>query len=430
MERKNRIFNCILRLWIIVSLGCSERIRPEQVIDTQLVIKTNTIISKTRMPDEKKIKDVHLFILNEYGVVESVKHLSINDFKNTVFGLTYSLSLIKNKKYEIYVCTNLEYDPQASSLEELKEISCYFAYPDDYSEGIPMSGKTGIFEAGSAEKIEIKLERLLAKVSLKFDRSQLSDDVVMTVKGVQVGNCPKTAKVFTENIVKNSDELFASGFYLNEMECWALNNSLGNYTSDAVDLYILENMQGEINNPDGTADGKIFKDDDPRALCTSYVELELDYKSQKYQTNYGRLKYRFYLGENHRDINVERNCHYKITICPTDDGLNGNSWRIDKTGLEELNQPVFFNVYPGNYIKSYVGEDVYVWCEYSPSYAPFDIGLEELEYDKARGIYDYTIDENGKGVTLHLKKPGSGILYFSFGHPINDQAMVYIEVIP
>ncbi len=435
MERQRRVRNSFLGLnWLKIILllfvfSCSRKLDKETIVKTELTLSYTPITTKAMMPDENKLKDIHLFLFNEHEHLEQVKHLRISDFQKKDTGLGYNLNLIKNKKYIIYVCANLDYNPIVTNLEDLNNIYCYLAFPDDYSQGIPMSGKSKIFEAGSTQIVEIELERLMAKLSLKMDRSLLAEDVSITVKGVQVGNCPKTAKVFSVNTVDKEDMLFVSGFYLDEMDCWNLNKSLGNYTSDVVDLYILENIQGEIHNPENSANGKYFKNDDPKALYTSYVEIEMDYKSKFYQTSDKRLKYRFYLGENHRDINVERNSHYKITICPTNDGLDGNSWRIDKSGLEEINQAVFFNVYPSSYIKSYVGEDVYVWCEYSPSYASFDIGLEELEFDKARGIYDYTIDDNGKGVTLHLKKPGSGILYFSFGHPINDSAMVYVEVI-
>ena len=45
------------------------------------------------------------------------------------------------------------------------------------------------------------------------------------------------------------------------------------------------------------------------------------------------LIYRFYLGENLNSLDVERNCHYQITICPEDDGLKGDGWRVDKGGI-------------------------------------------------------------------------------------------------
>ena len=63
-----------------------------------------------------------------------------------------------------------------------------------------------------------------------------------------------------------------------------------------------------------------------------------------------------------------------------------------------------------------------------PPNTPFDIGYEELEYDKSRGIYDYVPDDDGHGVTLTLLKSGRGILYMSAGYPINDSKLIVVEV--
>ena len=41
---------------------------------------------------------------------------------------------------------------------------------------------------------------------------------------------------------------------------------------------------------------------------------------------------------------------------------------------------------------------IHLGCLLTPSYAPFDIGVSYLEADKAAGIYDYTIDDDGHGV--------------------------------
>ena len=55
-----------------------------------------------------------------------------------------------------------------------------------------------------------------------------------------------------------------------------------------------------------------------------------------------------------------------------------------------------------------------------------EFGKEELEYDKSRGIYDYSMDKDNHGVTLHLKSPGSGIVYIEAGAPADAAEMVAI----
>ena len=51
-----------------------------------------------------------------------------------------------------------------------------------------------------------------------------------------------------------------------------------------------------------------------------------------------------------------------------------------------------------------------------------------MEDDKAEGIYDYEIDEDGRGAVLTLTGPGRGLIYMEAGDPINDAALFIIEV--
>lgn len=90
--------------------------------------------------------------------------------------------------------------------------------------------------------------------------------------------------------------------------------------------------------------------------------------------------------------------------------------------------PYYMNIYPGNYLRGKRGDKFHIFCEYYPPSATFDIGLEELEYDRKRGIYEYMIDEDGKGVTLTLKEKGSGLLYMETGYPLNQSEMIVIVV--
>lgn len=90
--------------------------------------------------------------------------------------------------------------------------------------------------------------------------------------------------------------------------------------------------------------------------------------------------------------------------------------------------PYYMRLYPGNFIRGKTGEKIHVWCEYFPPSASFDIGLDYLELDKERGIYDYEIDADGHGAVLSLKKNGSGMLYMEAGYPLNQSEMVVIQV--
>ena len=87
-----------------------------------------------------------------------------------------------------------------------------------------------------------------------------------------------------------------------------------------------------------------------------------------------------------------------------------------------------FQAYPSDYIVGDIGDIIHIWCDVSPRNAPFDVGLEYMEDDKAEGIYDYVIDEDGHGATLTLTGPGRGLIYMEAGEPVNEAALFIIEV--
>ena len=84
--------------------------------------------------------------------------------------------------------------------------------------------------------------------------------------------------------------------------------------------------------------------------------------------------------------------------------------------------------YPSDYIVGDIGDKIHLGCRLTPEHAQFDIGLEYLEDDKANGIYDYVVDEDGHGATLTLTGPGTGLIYMEAGEPVNEGAMFFIEV--
>ena len=51
-----------------------------------------------------------------------------------------------------------------------------------------------------------------------------------------------------------------------------------------------------------------------------------------------------------------------------------------------------------------------------------------MEDDKAEGLYDYVIDEDGHGAVLTLTGPGRGLIYMEAGEPVNDAALFLIEI--
>ncbi len=420
MERERELQNSLLTIFATILCllgvsGCSEEYPDGKLrVATDIFFCPGDTFSKAANPDEDKVSDVNVFVFSEDGFLEQSEYVS---------GDKCRLNLVEGREYEIRACANFGYKLKINSLEELEKMDFYLVYPDDYSLGVPMCAvKKGIKPGKS---VEIPLVRLLSKVSIRLDRNHLSEGVKMNVVGMKVGNCPKKMKVFSPSAVESSRDCFAKGFERGRDECEVLNRSLSGGVSGEVSLYLCENLQGVFPEEIASDSEKVLDSLDIMAEKCSFVEMSLEYSSPYFYTKEGTLKYRFYLGEGRGDLNVERNCHYHITVTPEDDGLSDGGWRVDK---EALCSEISFSMTPSGYLEARVGEKIHVGCTFSPPAAPFDIGMEELEEDRGRGIYDYEIDPDGHGVTLSIKGVGTGMLYMEAGDPINQAGVLYIEV--
>ncbi|MBO8478619.1 MAG: DUF4906 domain-containing protein [Bacteroidetes bacterium] len=379
-------------------------------------------------PQENLVTDMNIYIFNDRGQLEARFYLKAGQMQETGHGYGIRVSLLSGAAYSVYALANAGYEIATETEQEVAESRYYLTYPDEYRIGIPMSGmvKDCVLHAG--EPLTVPLERTMSKISLSIDRSRLDDDVTFNVRSVSIGGCPKSVTPFRKSAVMSESDTFITGFSKSDSQVSALNTDLGSGKSGEVSVYMFENMQGDLLENAGSDSDKIFGDADTRARKCSYIEIKADYKSDSHFTMPDdRLIYRFYLGESRTNFDVRRNVHYHITVAPEGDGLSEDSWRVDQSGINSYT-PYYMKVIPGTFIRGKVDETFHIRCEYYPESASFDIGVEELEYDKERGIYDYVIDDDGKGVRLHLKGRGSGMLYFETGAPINKSEIVTVIV--
>ncbi len=419
MERNAGIRSIVLILVMTLFSSCSYK---EQIKEEEIVIKFSgkSLMSKTYYPEEEMVSDISLMIFDENGSAEECFWLEDGTKE-------CSARLIVGKRYIFCACANLGHQVYADDIGELEEFRFHMAYPDDYRNGIPMYARQEVTIGEGCGEVTVALERLMAKISLRMDRRRLSDDVEMYVRSVRIGNCPRSSNIFSMNKAADEDECFPAGFSLYGEEVSGLNRTSESGVSGTVSLYMLENMQGKPDRPIDKDSDKIFDEDDHRSKVCSYIELELDYLSDDYLSLGKGLIYRFYLGGSRNDLNVERNCHYHITVAPEDDGLKDDGWRVDKSALVYCG-PTGITGHPDGYIVGDIGDKIHIWCELTPEDAPFDVGLDDMEFDKANGVYDYEIDEDGHGATLTLTGPGTGLIYMEAGPPINDGVLFYIEV--
>ena len=402
-------------------IGCSAESDLNRNAKVEICFGTSNFQTKSEMPDEDRISDISLLIYNAYGSIE--KDIYLENWQQSC-----SVSLLKGTEYSIYACANFGYEVKADRKEDLEKIEFHLAYPDEYREGIPMCASRQKIVVKDDCTITLELERLMSEIRVRMDRSRLSEDVKMNVTGIRIGNCPKKVKPFFVSRTVNEDDCFRVGFVHDDIGCTPLNRQDTKGMSNYISLYMLENRQGAFSGEDITHDSqKVFKENDPRGETCSYIEMELEYTYRDYASIEKPLIYRFYLGENLNSLDIVRNCRYNITVSPEDDGLSEESWRVDQTGISYIGEPGLIQ-YPGDYIRGDIGDVIHIGCHLSPYDTPFNIGIEYLEEDRARGIYEYSIDEDGHGVTLTLTGAGTGLIYMEAGDPINDAALFLIEV--
>lgn len=421
MGRERKLQSHILSVGIMISVigayGCSAL--ENRSADVTISFHSTSPETRSVFPDEDLITDISLMIFDENGYAEDCLWLANGSRSCTS-------RLVTDKRYTLCACANFGYRIYADHIDELHEIKYYLAYPDEYREGIPMYAEEEIMVTG-AEAIEIGLRRLMSKISLSMDRSRLDDDVEMKVRAVKIGNCPRSVTPFRESRTLSADDSFPTGFSLDEFQTAGLNSKAGNGISKEVSLYMLENLQGSTDRHIDNDSGKVFDKEDVRTELCSYIEMELEYISEDKKSGEKGLIYRFYLGEDRNNFDVRRNTHYHITVTPENDGISEDSWRVDISDLTDIG-PGYFQAYPSDYIRGDIGDKIHIWCEFSPVSAPFDVGISYMDDDKAEGIYDYVIDEDGRGAVLTLTGPGRGLIYMEAGDPINDAALFIIEV--
>ncbi len=374
------------------------------------VLDYGTSPTRSADPPGEMISDVNLLLFSEDGFLETRLYMSGPEVAGGTIPLTLPLTLRCN----ILAAVNFGYALEGiDSWDDALNYRFRLAYPDEYSRGIPACGMLEDFVPGRSPEIVIPVRRLMSRVDVNIDRRALDDGVSIKVRSIGIGNCPRSASLGGPSFISSKEDTFGQGFIKAYGAADALNRDASPGVSGTVSLYLLENRQPE---PDPT-------------VC-SYVEIKAEYLSATRVTRPDEyLVYRFYLGTGDNPLGVERNRLYTITVRPEGDGLSGEGWRVDKSGVTSFG-PGRITLRPSDIISCRVGDSVHIWADLEPSDAPFDIGLEELEEDRERGLYDYTIDPDGHGVTLSLKAPGTGIVYFQAGWPVTDSAGALIVIDP
>lgn len=418
----------LFAVWFVL-VECTREETPIVFVSFSLV-PSQSLQTRANDPDEDRIADYNLFIFNAYGLLEEKVYVSSRQLEMENGVVTHHTRLMQNVPYTILAAANLGYELPCRTLAEAKAYRYHMAYPDEFTPGVPMATVLDNVRVGEDSHFPLPLKRLMARVDLRIDRTALDPDVSFTVRSVQVGGSPSSVQLFNvRSKAESREHVFREGFLKSWREVDALNKDESLGISGTCRFYLLENCQGDLLENVTTDQGKVFTNSLYREVC-SYIEIKADYHSPLWNSRSDSfLIYRFYLGENLNNFDVQRNTCYQVTVRPQGDGLREESWRVDKSGLEPADKA--FILHPAAYNECASGEDFHLWCEVRPAGTPMTI--DPLAYDsdpRIREVYDYTVDDDGYGLMLHTKKGGSAVVYFKAGPPVNRDTLAMVVVDP
>ena len=405
MEPSRKQNHLILSIFLLAS--CTSMPQPEKETVTLSIERPAT---RSADPDEYRISDCQVWVFHPSGLAEEQHYISPREREDPAEPVRLSLRLVRNIPYRIYACANLGYRLPLRSEEELRSFRFHLAYPDEYSRGMPMAAY--LEEALLKEEtdvISLPLERLMGRIDLVIDRDGLDPDVQLTFREARIGACPRSVQPFDRSRAESAEGLFSSGFVKEGSDCDILNREIRGRESGTLSLYLLENDQST-----------------GREALSSYLELKAEYLSPDWETSPGEyLIYRFYLTENHF---LQRNTVYPLTVRLEGDALHAEGWNLDREGLRER---IRFELHPAAFNTCTSQEHYHIWCDISPSRTPVEI--EPLAYDedeRVAALYDYTLDPDGHGLTIHPHKGGTAMVYIKAGHPVDRDTLAMLVIDP
>lgn len=266
------------------------------------------------------INDINLFVFDENGNIS--QHFFITDFsQNPAFITTL-------KKATFYAVANwgsnmFSYQLQQSvSMFDLKYN--YSNISELVSKNI-FTGKSELLNIYDGIAVNLELIRSFAKLTVCFDKTELSNGVDVNVKQIEIKNSPNTTSLFSQFKAMNTSQIITSGDKIASPVIYSQHEL-------AQPMSLAENMQGYLLPNNNNQILKVLTE--PMASLCTYVEITADYHSAGKK---GSVKYRIYLGKDEtRNFDIKRNTWYKLTVKLKGSTLNETSWRLVTDDLKDM----------------------------------------------------------------------------------------------
>ena len=328
----------------IPDASCDDNVNVVLALEGSLAgTMTKSILDETV---ETMLTQVTLASYGADGKLLDVRHYDADDGN-------MELLVRKTGMNNVYALVNMGDMSDAFPDDESKVASmCYMleGYDDVQTNGIPMCGSLKQF-VYSGPEIQIPVERLFAKVSVRVLHTELTGASSSTVYAYNMCNNSLYVRqanrrlypfseygsraLAEEDVLDESDynpDLNDRNAYDGSLSQSSLGPGPGYMQDTTLVFYVPENVQGRLlaGNTDASAKSYESIDNvdgvDYGKLCT-YVELTAT-KVNNGVGYSGSKIYRCYLGEDGTsDFSVRRNGKYDITISLTDEGMFLDSWK-------------------------------------------------------------------------------------------------------
>ena len=373
---KNSIIS-ILSILPLFAVSClQDGITSETEIRVALSLDSFSLGRSSSGSGESEIRTVQLFVTDSDGdIVDEVYREGSSDlsFRGRV-GESYHLYAFANSPSRI---EGLETENDVLEWEYSTDLSGHFPA------GFPMAGDREWTVSERNASVRIELTRLVSKLQLTLDKSEMDLHGIFTLTSVKLLNCPSSLKPFQvgQKALDTSD--VGEGDLASEADLEKLN------AGESVCFYVLENMQGDLlpsnSDPWAKTPSSLTSGED---LCT-YLEATGSYSSPGYS---GSDSYRMYLGsDNVKNFDLCRNSLYRLTLSPTEDNMrkDGN-WKITASDWTDSRKMSFSS----SSVDITPGESTTVTLSFSPS--DFEFSLTESGFAAAGLSYSLS----GKSITI------------------------------
>ncbi|MBQ7194210.1 MAG: FimB/Mfa2 family fimbrial subunit [Bacteroidales bacterium] len=311
----------------------------------------------------------------------------------------------------LVVTANIDYTEEQIlgilTLEDLEHIEASYAADDPEH---PIMSGVSYFKAGTDGSGTVVLQPILSEIEIRAIEAEGVDDISAYLLNIP-SSCP----------ILSFDEIHPNGYYHlqrfreGDMRRLSVPSMSYRYIGEPFisDSYYLYSYPNQV------------EEESPGSPFTRLViEGQKNGQTHYWGVNINRRGYGYSTGAE----GIGRNIRYSMTLRLVSDG----SANPDKPSPEanEVEVRGSMAIYPGTIISGEVGTKVHLWCEVYPEDTEVVINRDDLEYEKSRGLIDYSMDTDGHGAVLRLLSPGTSLINVDCGPPVSDGSFVILVIHP